>query len=202
MVAVTARDVMSREFVGVSEGDAVGDVLELMVEQTVDDVLVLRGNEPVGTVSCHDLLETSADDGVPDAAVESVMGPAPDPVSVEADVDAVLARLSNTVADQLPVTGEDGALVGVVTDADVIAAASSLLSEPRDAEGAVDAVGTASENGVDATVEGVRRTVSETGTTGTAAETSSQSVCEACGSLTGDLAVVNGQSICPECRDV
>lgn len=201
MVAVTARDVMSREFVGVSEGDDVGAVVELMVDQAVDDALVLRGDDPVGAVSARTLLEAAAAEGVPDEPVETVMGPAPDPVCVDSDVDTVLARLSSAPGGLLPVADAAGDLVGVVAEADVIAAASSLLSGPRESDAPVtEAVGAAG-NGVDAAAV-ADRAGAETGQPSASPESSAQSVCEACGSLAGDLAVVNGQSICPDCRDV
>lgn len=206
MVAVTARDVMSPEFVGVSEGDTVGDVLELMVEQSVDDVLVLRGSEPVGVVSGHDVLgAVAADELSREEPVESMMSPAPTPVAPDSDVDTVLARLSSAPADQLPVANGDDQLVGVVTDADVIAAASSLVSEPRPTDAGAEGIGSGADAGVDAGVDAVAQGAARASTnTGAdrAAETSTQGVCEACGSLTGDLLVVNGQSKCPECRDV
>lgn len=204
MVAVTARDVMSREFVGVSEGDTVGDVLELMVEQEADDVLVLRGSEPVGVVSGHDVLGAVAEDELSrDESVESLMGPAPTPVAPDSDVDTVLAKLSSAVGDQLPVANGDDQLLGVVSDADVIAAASSLVSEPRDADAPTgpEGVGTGGAAGVDAAAQGTARASIDASPERTP-ETSAQGVCESCGTLSGDLQVVNGQSNCPECRDV
>ena len=204
MVAVTARDVMSREFVGVSEGDLVDDVLELMVDQAVDDVLVLRGSEPVGVVSCHDVLDAVASDGDLDGqTAEQLMQPAPDPVAAEEDLGTVLSRLASDGVETLPVADDEQALVGVVTDDDVIAAATSLVSEPNgmDSVPATDAVDAAEQTSLDASTPATAPAA--TGSpTAASPEHSTQGVCESCSTLTGDLQVVNGQSICPECRDV
>lgn len=205
MVGVTARDVMSREFVGVSEGDAVDEVLELMVDQAVDDVLVLRGSEPVGVVTSQDLLGAVADGRTLDAEpVEEYMDAPPTPVTADEDVDTLLARLSGARADTLPVESDEDGLVGVVTDADVIAAAASLVTEPNgvDSTASGDALSSADQLGVDAASR-PNATPATTSASGEhVAEHATQGVCESCSTLTGDLQVVNGQSICPECRDV
>jgi len=204
MDGVTARDVMSRAFAGVSEGDDVDDVRELLIEERVDDVLVLRGDEPVGHVSAHDVLETiGADPDREPQPVESIMQPAPDAIDAESDLSDVLARLSTSDVDRLPVTNGDAELVGVVTESDVIAAASNVVSEPRAATvGGPEPVTEAEENAIGGAGQtAVERTMSEDADV-TSEEFSNQSVCESCGILSPDLQVVNGQSICPDCRDV
>jgi CBS domain-containing protein len=204
MEGVTARDVMSRTFAGVSEGDDVDDVLELMVDEVLDDVLVLRGDDPVGHVDTHDLLRVVADDGGLSAdTVESIMRPPPDSIDADSDLSDVLSRLSTVDSDRLPVANGDEGVVGVVTEADVIAAASTVVTEPHATDaGGPERIG-AAEAGA---VAGTGQTAvadREADDAGTAQDQySSQSVCESCGTLSADLQLVNGQSICPECRDV
>lgn len=203
MEGVTARDLMSREFVGVSEGDEVDEVLELMVEERADDVLVLHGSEPVGVVSCHDVLESVLEgEETEGRSVESVMSRPPESVTVGTDLGAVLARLTGVDAEQVPVVDGERELVGVVTEADVIAAATSMVTEPRSPEspGAPEPAATSERVVSQGTADVSERATSAT-QDGTEAYTN-QGVCESCGSLTGDLQVQNGQSICPECRDV
>jgi len=205
MEGVTARDVMSREFAGVSEGDDVDDVLELMADEETDDVLVLRGSEPVGHVAAHDVLRVVADGDVQEGRpVESVMRPPAEPVDADSDLSTVLARLSTVDGDRLPVSNGEQGLVGVISESDVIAAASTLVSEPGSTEavGGPATVGRAEEV---ASAEAERSPGSGPATAATSAGTeeyTTQGVCESCGTLSGDLRVVNGQSICPECRDV
>lgn len=202
MDGVTARDLMSREFVGVSEGDDVDEVLELMVEERADDVLVIRGGDPVGVVTCHDVLSGVADrEDREGESVESMMSPPPDPVAADSDLGSVLARLAGVEAGQLPVVNGTHGLVGVVTESDVIAAATSMVTEPRSPEspGAPEPAG--AERIANPGPAGVTESASRSSPEETEPFTT-QGVCESCGSLTGDLQVQNGQSICPECRDV
>lgn len=202
MDAVTARDVMSREFVGVSEGDHVDEVLELMVEEEADDVLVLRGSDPVGVVSTHDVLAAVTDEDASEPTVESLMRPPPDTVDAGSDLSTVLATLSAVDADQLPVANGEQELVGVVTDADVITAATSMVSEPREEETA----GVAGSHSVTEPMAGTGSTTPsgsvDESARANASQLSTQGVCESCGTLTAELQVHNGQSKCPECRDV
>ncbi|WP_248516025.1 CBS domain-containing protein [Salinarchaeum laminariae] len=213
MEGVTARDVMSRTFAGVTEGDDVDDVRRLMVDERTDDVLVLRGNEPVGQVAAHDLLDTGTDEIAGDATVESVMRPAPDPIDADSDLADVLTQLSVEDGGRLPVANGDAELVGVVTEADVIAAASTVVTQP----GATEVGGPEGLGGTERIGSQDTRSTQTGAVAGTAQATadpddeqpvdpseqySNQSVCESCGTLSADLQVVNGQSICPECRDV
>lgn len=202
MEGVTARDVMSRTFAGVSEGDDVDDVLELMVDERADDVLVLRGSDPVGHVAAHDLLR-AVDDEARDATVDSIMRPAPDPVDADSDLSDVLAQLAAADGDRLPVANGDAEVVGVVTESDVIAAASTVVSEPRAPEaGAPQGLSNSEAGAVAGTGQTDAADVSLDDAGVAQEQYSSQSVCESCGTLSADLQVVNGQSICPECRDV
>lgn len=202
MEGVTARDVMSREFAGVSEGDDLADVLALMAEEATDEVLVLRGSDPVGQVSAHDVLGLVADDDLDEGTtVESVMRPPADPVDADSDISTVLSQLTATDADRLPVTNGERELVGVVADSDVIAAASTLVSEPTAAEalGGPETVGRS--EGTPAAEADRSATAGATATTAADTDEYNQGVCESCSTLSADLRVVNGQSICPECRD-
>lgn len=205
MEGVTARDVMSREFAGVSEGDDLGDVLGLMIDEQADDVLVLRGGDPVGHVAAHDVLRAVADhDDASDRPVDAVMRPPPEPVDADSDLSTVLARLTAVDGDHLPVANGEANVVGVISETDVVAAASTMLSEPGTGDIATGPGSmTRGEPGTAAETERTRVANTSTAeTTDGTEEFSNQGVCESCGTLTGDLQVVNGQSICPECRDV
>ncbi len=178
---LTARDAMTTAYVGVSESDTVGDVIDVMIEEGVGGVVVLRGTEPVGTVTERDLLRTATTGTIPtDAGVSSVMsGPGP---SVKADVPLSEAAGALSTADrrQLLVRNGDG-LVGMLTSQDVITAAASLLSSPeREPNGFTTPESEPVEENSEYT----------------------QSVCEVCGSLMPGLESVNGQVVCADCRRV
>lgn len=177
----TVREAMTTAYVGASESDTVGDVAEMMLKERVADVVVLRGADPVGTVTERDLLRATATGTLPlGAEVASVMsGPGP---SIDAGMP--LAEAANTLSSkderQLLVTDGDE-LVGVLTAHDVIATAASLFSSP------------------DSGIEPAR-----SARTGSAelSEHTAQSVCERCGSFMPGLEAVNGQVVCGDCRHV
>lgn len=177
--SLTVRDAMTTAYVGVSESDTVGDVIDVMIEDGVSGVVVLRGPEAVGTVTERDLLRTATTGTIPtDAGISSVMSdPGP---SVEADMPLSEAASSLSTEDrrQLLVRNGEG-LVGVLTSQDVITAAASLLSSPeREPE----------------------RFPTPEAETGVENTEYTQSVCEVCGSFMPGLESVNGQVVCADCR--
>ncbi|WP_195155705.1 CBS domain-containing protein, partial [Halorubrum sp. AJ67] len=50
----TVRDVMHREFLGVSESDSLSDAAALLVEEETNCVVVVRGGDPVGRLESRD----------------------------------------------------------------------------------------------------------------------------------------------------
>ena len=54
--SITVRDVMTREFVGVSEGDEVVSTARLLLEEGAECAVAMRGREPVGLLTERDLL--------------------------------------------------------------------------------------------------------------------------------------------------
>ncbi|EMA47302.1 signal transduction protein with CBS domains, partial [Halococcus saccharolyticus DSM 5350] len=69
--AVTVREVMTREFVGVSEGDAVVETVELLLDEGAECAIVLRGRDPVGMLSERDALSLVTSDTDPATATVS-----------------------------------------------------------------------------------------------------------------------------------
>ncbi|WP_050032712.1 CBS domain-containing protein [Halorubrum halophilum] len=205
----TVRDVMHREFLGVSESDPLRDAAALLVDEGTNCLVVLRGGESVGRLGCRDALSAlldaevgSGDDDDRGLTVGAVMGP---PLPTAAPDDALAAVEERLVAEGVDrvVAVEDGEAVGVVTAGDVLAAGA-----PRTGNGARDPIGDedttgdprrgdaamlGSDGGVDPAVE-----ASSTDASGSP----TQGVCESCGALVPDLVSANGQAVCPECREV
>ncbi|WP_327052705.1 CBS domain-containing protein [Halomicrococcus gelatinilyticus] len=187
---VTVRDVMTREYVGVSESDAVLGAVRLMRSEGTGSVVVLRGSEPVGIMTESDVLDLVAEEADPaETTVAEVMS---SPV-VSMNADRSLADAAGTMAHQdirRIVVTEGGELVGVLTERDVISASASPSSigsftgrettEPTDATTPIE--GSANTDGGDAAY-------------------ANQGICEVCGSLTRELTNVNGQLVCADCRE-
>ena len=198
---LSVRDVLTNEYVGVSESDSVLDTVRLMRDERTSCALVIRGTEPVGIVTEWDVLGLVADEDDP---ADTTVGEAMTTPVITAGPDRSLTDIATTMARQniRNVVVEDAeGIVGLVTQRDVIAAAGSFQAtmtpvrsaEPlldRDREVA-DAASTRAAEADDA------RLVPNGGD-----EYTTQGVCEACGSLADALWDANGQLVCADCRTV
>lgn len=174
---VTLDSVASRTFVGVSETDTLRATGRLMADEGSERALVLRGPDPVGVVRAVDVLDgLTADDATPETPVTDVMSDPPPTLSPTRSLDDALTAMSEADADLVVIT--DGSeVLGTVSARDLVAAEASRPPAGRD-EPAV---------AVRATGDGPY---------------SEQSICEACGGLSRELAGYNGQLLCPDCRGV
>ncbi len=219
----TVRDVMHREFLGVSESDRLVDAAELLVEEGADCLVVLRGGEAVGRLAARDALDAvldayseptsdpgsakRADHADDETVVGDVMRP-PLPTVAPDDVLTAVDELLVAKAIGRVVVVDDGEAVGVVTARDSIAAgttraatAGSPATEPGVAgDGAERTPVEAGSNTVPDAARGSERARTAASTDASGAST--QGVCEVCGSLAPELADANGQAVCPNCREV
>lgn len=173
---VSVQDVMAREFLGISPGDTVTEVAQLMVTEDRTTALVVRGNQPVGAISTEDLLAAylAGDETV---TVDKLMSEPPTPVQAEDKLATALEAMATQEVRQLPVTNHGGELIGVVTMTDVVAGSASLVA--------------------------TRIPVDQQTTTGANTESMpSQGVCESCGAMSTNLREHNGQLLCPNCQTV
>lgn len=176
---VTVRDVMAREYVGVSEADGVLETIELLLDEDAGCAVVLRGRDPVGLLTQRDVLELLSGEGDPTTAtVADAMTPDPDAVDASSTVTAAADALSAAETHRLLVRDGDE-VVGVLTERDLLVATTTEPTSSPTAEAAVADPGEAAADGY-----------------------ASQSICEACGALTRDLADVDGQLLCPDCRNI
>ncbi|PSP82927.1 inosine-5-monophosphate dehydrogenase [Halobacteriales archaeon QS_1_68_17] len=192
---VTVRELMTREYVGASEGDDLVEAAELMLENGDDAVVVLRGNDAVGMVTERDVVELVVDGGDPSAAsVEQAMRPEPPTIgageTVSAATDLMTAR---SVRHLLVVDGDEP--VGVLSEHDVVGA-STLAHGVESGEGRPAGSEVMLADAADASPneEYSNQSVDE--------EYSNQGICEVCGTLTRNLSSFNGQLVCSDCKNV
>lgn len=183
---VTVHDIMGREYVGVSESDTVQAAAELMLTEGADSVVVVRGREPVGMLTCRDAMATLLSGGdASDTTVAAVMSDVAPSVEAAEDVDAATDIMFSESANHLLVFDE-GEFVGLLSEREVMAATSSR----------------AIDNGATADVTDAELMTDGSDLDTEASEFSSQSICEVCGALVHDLGNVNGQLVCVDCREV
>ena len=178
---ITVRDVMNREFVGVSESDRLVDAAELMASEPTEAVVVVRGSEPIGSLSTAAALSAMVDGAPEDRPVGEVMEPAVPTISPEAAVAEATRQLVSRGATHLVVVDDDGEIVGLLTQRDVLATQGTVETTTPSGGSEAAEVGEAIEAEGDS-------------------ERSVQGICEECGSLSPELSTVNGQLVCPDCR--
>jgi len=181
MAQLSLRDVLSREFVGVSESDELLDAVELMREEHTNSAVVLRGSAPVGVVTAGTVFDVLLDGRDPDSVTAGdVMDDPPESLSLDASV-ADAADLMGRTGDPHVLVSDDGGVHGVVEARDV---APTVEKQLRGAPAAPSAPPT------------------ESGQADAADSYAEQGVCESCGGLAHELVDVNGQLLCPECQPV
>lgn len=179
---LTVREIMTREYVGVSESDALAGAVELLLDDGAEAAVVLRGTEPVGVLTAADALARLTE-GPGESRVEEAMSAPPPAIDPAESFTTAAATLADVDVDCLLV-GDGEEVLGVVTERDVVGATASLAGR-TETPAAVDATPAAGAAGGEA-----------------AADYPNQSVCEICGTLTADLQNFNGQLICADCREV
>src|SRR6056297_3810805 len=118
---IMVRDVMNRELGGLSEAVGLAEAAELMRAEAAAAVVVLRGSEPIGTLSPAGAMAAMLDADPESTAVGEVMAP-PAPTAEPSTPLSVAAQqlVSHGVSHLLVV--DEGAAVGLVTDREVLAA--------------------------------------------------------------------------------
>lgn len=182
---VSVRDVMTRSYVGVSEGDPVAGAAELMRNDGVESAVVLRGNDAVGMLHAADLIDLVADATDPASTpVTDIMTETVVTVPADSDLETAMNTIAETDAGHLLVT-EDNGIIGVLTEQDVVTAHAL-----HPAALATDEPGAGPSNEA---MDSTRSTDDEFAT---------QSVCEVCGSLAEGLTDRNGQLVCTDCAEL
>ena len=182
---LTVREVMDREFVGVSESDDVRSVADLLLEEGAECAVVLRGQEPVGLLTERDVLSVVSEGRDPGtvAVGDVVVGPAPS-VTPDSGVDVAVDAMTAQGSRRLLVADEE--VRGLVTEHDLL---SATTIERYDDSTEVRPAMNGDALGDDRAVT-TDRAVSD------------QSICQECGALSRDLLETDGRLLCPDCRDV
>lgn len=192
---VTVREVMEREFVGVSESDGVLETTELLLREDADLAVVLRGTDPIGVVTDRDVLShVVAGKDTTTATVEDVMTETVPTVRADETLPEARDQMSSWSTSWL-VVSDGGEPDGIVTEHDILATSvigsEAAATEHETRERTVQAQMTATASNVTANSESATDDAFD-----------EQGICEKCGSLARELSSFNGQLLCADCRDI
>ncbi len=187
---LSVRDVLTTAYVGVSESDTVLDAVRLMRTERAGCVLVLRGSEPVGIMTEWDVLGVVDEERSPrETTVETAMSSPVLTIEATRSVTDAADRMTRENIRNLVVEHE-GEILGVLTQRDIIAVAGSFQGTTARREPTEPVAGNPVSNETDDLLANGGD------------EYTRQGVCEACGSLAGELWEANGQLLCADCRSV
>ena len=132
----SVSDVMSEDPQSVEPGDSIEDAAKKMKEAETGALLVIDGDDLKGIVTDRDIVVNAIAEGNTDASVEDVAST--DTTTIEPDAslgDAIDLMRENKVR-RLPVVGEDGEVVGILSLGDLAIEADddSALKEISAAE--------------------------------------------------------------------
>lgn len=124
------ESVMTREVVAVGPATPLRELARLLADRRISGVPVVEGGVVVGVVSGTDLVRRAAGKGNGAAPTAGGVMSAP-AVSIGAGhrIAEAAALMTRRHVDRLPVLGEGGALVGIVTRADLVRAFARPDSE-------------------------------------------------------------------------
>ncbi len=176
---ILVREVMSSKPRKGRPDMTVKEAAALMLREGVGSLVILEDGEPVGILTERDLLyKVVAVGKIPSRTrVENVMSSPVITVSPDSSVSVAAKRMSDLHMRRLPVV-EDGKLIGMLTEKDMLRLSPSLIELTREWS-RIGQGGGMRSNGL-GYVAGY---------------------CENCESYSIDLRLENGLLLCPNCRE-
>jgi len=179
---IPLRDIMVREVV---QGDRELNVMEaakLMKKYGVDSIVVLNNGEPVGIVTQGDIISelVSKDTKPSTVKLKDIMTTPLITASPNDRLSSIAKRMATEKIRRIPII-EEGKLVGIVADVDILSVSSemnSILTELIEMNVEREILGRGSEG------EGM-----------------GQGICEKCGSFSNDLVMKDGLMMCETCKE-
>jgi CBS domain-containing protein len=128
ILSATIRDLKPKPVATVKEMATINRAVQLMLDQKLGAVLVERDGEPVGIFTERDLMRRVVAAGIAlDRAIEEVMTPEPESLRLDDGIAFALNRMSVGGFRNVPIVGDDGAVVGILSQRDVVDYIVSLL---------------------------------------------------------------------------
>jgi CBS domain-containing protein len=124
----TIRDLEPKPAGTLREMSTIRAAVQLMLEEKLGAVIVEREGQPVGIFTERDLMRRVVAAGIGlDRALEEVMTPDPDTLGLDDGMAYALNRMTVGGFRNIPIVDENGALVGIVSQREVVDYIVSLL---------------------------------------------------------------------------
>jgi CBS domain-containing protein len=126
---VIVRDIMSKDVKVVRNDTTVQEVVALMTKHDKDAILVVQSGKPTGIITVKDVLVRALEHAIPLNSIIARMIYTNPLVTIDenATVEEAAKLMKHWRIKHLPVT-QNEALVGMITDRDVIYAVPKLMS--------------------------------------------------------------------------
>lgn len=181
MRQISVGDIMTRNFVALDPTASLYDCAKKMARERVDSLMLTEGKKLVGILTSRDILWAITKKSNLDLKKIRAIGIAAKKLAVikpSADLSQAIEKMRLSNFKRLPVISE-GEIVGVITAKDILAVEPELYAEMRSL--------------MDIREEHVKREKADR-------PYPIEGLCENCGALS-DLLRVEGQLLCPDCRD-
>jgi len=130
VASCTIGSIMTQEVVTILPGAPVVDVVNLMRAQRLSCIVVCDDDVPVGIISERDIVGIAASPLSTRGAAMAVRDFMTSPVNTIRETDTLelaIARTQEAKVRRLPVVGEKGSLIGLVTQTDIVRAYRSYM---------------------------------------------------------------------------
>ena len=120
---------MTKKVKVVREDTTLHEIIATLSNFNINSLIVMQGHKPVGIITTKDALTRGFEHGMPVSAITAkIVASSPlTTIDEEASVEEAAALMKRSKIKHLPVVNE-GKLVGILTDSDIMFAVPSMLS--------------------------------------------------------------------------
>ncbi len=111
-------DIMTRRLITVTPEATMREVKQVLRDQRISGLLVMRGDQLVGIVSIEDLIRSLENDDL-DAPVNRYMSTLIHTIGEQESAVRAVSTFAQAAVGRLPVVDEEGRLVGILTPGDI-----------------------------------------------------------------------------------
>jgi CBS domain-containing protein len=128
ILSATISDLEPKPAAAVKEMATIERAVRLMLDQKLGAVLVERDGKPVGIFTERDLMRRVVAAGIAlDRSIEEVMTPEPETLHLDDGIAFALNRMTVGGFRNVPIVGDDGAVVGILSQREVVDYIVSLM---------------------------------------------------------------------------